>query len=450
MATTETGVKITATERVSAAASKAAGALRGLGGSGGVAGRAFGALSAAASGVFGALSQIGRVAVSAAKTIGTVLVGAVMAAVGAFALIKRGLQAMRESVERVQEGTGGVAATIDDAAEASDRLGSSITETANAVSEAASKVDVTLGAFGEVGEGFIQRAGAVTERVKEQAESAAGAAKEANDALAKTDEALGGSATRLSRFGAALDRISAAWQKTIDRIFAAIAVAITPALEDLADLMESEEFQEFVDLLAEDLAEAAEDVAEWFSENVIPAIRDFMKAVKEAGGPFAYFSDQWRIFKERVNSAIQQTLMPAVGLIEIARQKLADIGVDLEDIFAGIATSLGLAINGPLEALRDLADEVFGIIRDGIDALPDWFLNLIGMGGGGGGGGDGGGGNQPQTGPRQPGIASMGGAGMTLNIYVQSTGDAYATGQAVGAGALNEMRRRGIRLPTLA
>ena len=57
------------------------------------------------------------------------------------------------------------------------------------------------------------------------------------------------------------------------------------------------EFEAFVDLIAKDLAKAAINLAKWFVNKAIPAIKEFMAAVTKAGGPIEFLKMKWEEIK---------------------------------------------------------------------------------------------------------------------------------------------------------
>jgi len=463
------GVIITAKEQISAATRKAAASLRGLSSGTRKLARAFTKVRGAAGAAVGAIKSVASRAMGAAKILGGVLLGAVVGLVGVFSLLKNGLGAMRESVERVTEGSGGggMAGAMDAAAESSEQMGSSVAATAAALDDAGRKIDITLGAFGAVGAGFTQRAGAALEDTKTMADKATAAAGAATKSLGDADSALGGTSVRLSDFGAALDRIAASFQGAKDKIMVAIAGALTPALLEFAGILEGPAFQKFVDMLANELAEAAEDVSDWLINTGIPAFEDFLEAVENSGGVLKFIEGQWREFKRKLNVILLGIaaiiILPIENIVRVwgknwrdlkwivstSIQMLKDKFRELSERVNGIFMDIGDALANPFAHLEDIVNSVFEIIRGGLGRLPPWFLKIIGGFGGSDDGGGSGGDWEAQS-ARDPG--GRNGTGAQINVYVNAPpgSNPRAFGAGVANGMLQELRRRGGRVPTLA
>ena len=234
--------------------------------------------------------------------------------------------------------------------------------------------------------------------------------------------------------------------------------------------MEGEAFQKFVDLLAEDMFEAATAISDWLIEDGIPAFEDWMEKVEEAGGIIEWIHETWDSFWRRLRVTAAQLVaivaLPMLNVvkiwlgqwellkiytqasIDVIKEKMTELGARLGEIFGEITRGIGEAVTAPLEKLKELSEDVFEIISRGLSGMPQWFLNLIF------GKPPGGGENEPMRTPRPGGFGAgrpdLGG-GMTLNVYVTANGnDPAGFGRSVAGGMLNEMRRRGIRLPTLA
>ena len=333
-----------------------------------------------------------------ALTVGIgVAVGGVMALGSAFG-------AMKDAMEADEGATEGVASGAADAGKQMNNLAGDTTKAADESVKAADKMQSTFGAFGKVGEGFVQKQGEVVEQVAKQGEAAAKVAsnaaetaKDAGEAMEDAGGAIDGATESTSRFGRALDRIGAAFNRAKTIILKAIAKAITPALEAFADLLESPAFQKFIVLLAKDLANAAKKVADWVIEKVIPAIKELMVQINEAGGPVEYIKEKfialkvtalemigiilWKIkeWSEKVRgfftdafqgwkdafNALPDVAEAVVGLIV---EKFSAIGQGITDAMGGAAAIAGQIFNG-----------IIGVFEKGINGIIDGLNDLVGL-----------------------------------------------------------------------
>lgn len=298
----------------------------------------------------------------------------------------RGLPAlfggMRDAMEGATEGTGVAAENFDEMAEAADNASSSIANTADVAVESAAQIEGVFGAFGKVGEGFVQAQGRIFDQAEEVAENAIETAKMATKEMEKFEDAVGGASQSTTRFGKALDRIGNAWTKAKNLILKAIAKAITPALEKLADLMESPEFQEFVELLAEDLAEAAAKLGKWFIEKAIPAIQKFMKEVKSAGGPVEFLKQKWQELKNHVRGILRDITGNVrrrvkdikrlfVQLERAIRERWQTLKENVLEILRGIARGAEIILSGITSAVAGVWNIFISAIENAINAAID-------------------------------------------------------------------------------
>lgn len=241
---------------------------------------------------------------------GLAVAGVAIQAVGAV------LGSLKDAAEKA---TGATAKGMEQAADSTNAANKSIKKGIEETAAAAQQAQVTFGAFGQVGEGFVQAQGKIADEAGESAKAAGAAAaaagKDATDSLDETSAAADEAAGSLSDFGQATDRIGSAFTRARDKILAAIAGAIAPALERLADLMESPEFEKFVDLLAVDLANAAAKMANWIADKAIPAIKNFLAAVNAAGGPVEFIKQKFAELGKSVRKVLlkmfkQMTRLP--------------------------------------------------------------------------------------------------------------------------------------------
>lgn len=293
------------------------------------------------------------------RGLGILLTGGLLLVIGALRLLPGLIDGMRTAMEGAGDAATGTASNLEDVTAAAGAAGGGISKTTDVIEESTQKVEGILGAFGKVGPGFIQAQGKVFEQSEAMSEGAIDAAEAATEAMEDYDDAVGGAVQSTSRFGSALDRIGAIWKAAVNIILRGIAVGITPALEALAELMESPEFQEFVKLLAEDLADAAAAVGKWFIDVAVPAIMDFMAAVSDAGGPVEFLKKKWEELKERV-------LEMLVNMQDKARE-------------------FGEKVEATIEAVIIFFDRAFGIdipalVRSALDTLSNlWESHGTGL-----------------------------------------------------------------------
>lgn len=448
----------------------------------------------ALSGLKARLSGVAQFAGKLGNILKGVLVGGLVALGGAIMGIKAGFGAIRDAMEDTGDAAGGGGAAVKDSAEEISKGAGDIDKAADTTSAAAEKARVAFGAFGKVGEGFIQAQGAVTAAAAKNADAATGAADKAGAALDEVEAGAGSAGIALSRFGDAVDRIGAAWDKAKTKVLQAIGKALTPALEALADLMESPEFQAFVDLLAKDLAKAAEDVAKWFVDEAIPAISDFLDEVNEAGGPVDYLKGKFEELKESVKKTFTDPIGKimelgnkvddlAIRIIGKAVEKLKEWGGELETFFSGIGETLGEVWTTIETKATEIAETVKTAVEDVftglgnviitklnkvVDGINDFISAVNTLAGAVGLPGlpklgripalaDGGIVTKPtlalvgEAGPEAV-VPLDGRAGMgdTYNIHVTvpaGTTNARQFGDAVGESIISQMRRAGLRLP---
>jgi phage-related protein len=351
-------------------------------------------------------------------------------------------------------------------------------------------------AFGKVGKGFIDRAGAASDDLKSKADKAASssemagkAAKDTGDALDKVGGGLAANTTKLSDFGAALDRIGAAFQGAKDKIFSAIALALTPALEAFAAVLESPAFQKFVDMLAEQMYDIFVKISDWLINEGIPAFESWLEDVNEAGGIVEWVAEKWNEFKDRLRRTFLQLLGIIVGqlllwrrsfdntmnniriavsdaagkigekfeemkakiggVVEEARATVEGVFTTLRDRLGTIFDEIGAALTRPFTELRKAAEGVFKSIGEWVDGLPGWLKKFL---------------SGPMTLPSAPdnsentpqsltpGASATAAGGAIFNIYVTApqSSDPRDFGGVIADATLREMRRRGIRIPALA
>jgi len=81
-------------------------------------------------------------------------------------------------------------------------------------------------------------------------------------------------------FGKALDRLSAGFDKAKKTVLSAIAKALIPLIEKLADVMEDPRFQQFIETVATFLANAISKAADFITNKAIPALVQFWQQIQ--------------------------------------------------------------------------------------------------------------------------------------------------------------------------
>ncbi len=324
-----------------------------------------------------------------------VLMGGITAVVGGAALAGRALGGMRDALEGAEEGAGG-------AGEAAEESAADFGSAAEKTAEAAETAKIAFGAFGAVGEGFVMKQGSITEAAAKSADSAAKSAKTASKGLKKTTADLGKSAKASTRFGKALSRIGKQFDLIKKKVLAAVAKAILPALEKLADFMESPAFQKFVDLLAKDLANAAAKVGKWIETKLIPKVSDLIKEINKAGGIVAWFRLKWEELKTtvlKVVAIILGSLLIAgraiktfftniwtavtdfiLGAAKVIGDTLLGIGTAVTDIFGDIGTDISTVFSDISTTISGAFDDIGTAISDAVEDVDTIVQNFEDMG----------------------------------------------------------------------
>jgi hypothetical protein len=434
-------------------------------------------------------SDIARKAISGlAISFGALLAGGIFAVFNAIRGLPAFLTGMRETLEGTREAAGGAGGALTEASEDAVGASENFAKAANTIDSAQKKIRGEFGAFGRVGEGFIQRAGRVIEQATDTAERAGQAAKDAVSSLDDAVAGLGVAERASTRFGRALDRLGSAWQNIRKIFFAALERGLTPLLEAAAELMEDERFQEFVELLAEDLADAILLVADFLVEEAIPALLDFMDRVNKAGGPVEFIRRKIEEFRRKAESAFDGIILFVRRFQEKIRETARDHARRIKDIigdinnlrdkavgwFAEIALVAAEKMADLREFLRDpwrgLADFIAGVwnsiqrvFADNINVVIDTLNALIRAYNAIAGTigvptiGEIGriGAPAPVTPPTPPpgalaALPAGAGAGMNVNINVGIAPGGFATpeeaGERVAQSFLREMRAQGVRL----
>ena len=308
-----------------------------------------------------------------AGRLGGILRGALMGGMILAAGAVMGLRSAFSGMYDAMEGSDGVAGGMADVGEQAESTATGLDNAATASEKAAEKAKVAFGAWGQVGEGFVMAQGKIAEEVASTAASAASAATDSAEAMDDARDSIGGATQATSRFGKAVNRISAAFARAKTIILQAIAEAITPALEAFADLLESPTFQKFVDLLAKDLAKAAESVAKWLIDDVIPALEDLMEKVNAAGGPIEYLKIKWG----ELRATALMIFAIIVGKVLMASNWLRDKFKQAIDGIKLYFTTLGDAAQLIFNKIREGAETAMQGAIDTIKAAFNFLINAL-------------------------------------------------------------------------
>lgn len=316
------------------------------------------------------LKNLGKVAGGAvrglgalARGFGALLAGGLLAVVGILRGLPGAFGAMREAIEGADAAVSGAGSSFEDTAEAASAAGEQMGETASAAVDAAGQIEGAFGAIGKVGEGFIQAQAKIFGKTADIAEDAIEKAQDASEAMEDYEDAVGGAVKSTSRFGSALDRIGSAWDRAKTKILQAIAKAITPALEALAKLMESPEFEAFVELIAKDMAEAAAKLADWFITKAIPAIQEFMDKVTEAGGPIEFIKEKWAELKVRALMVLAIIVGKALIVSNSIRRFFGRAISSVKSIFESLKIVVKATFNWILNAVEKTINAAIRVIN---------------------------------------------------------------------------------------
>ena len=257
-------------------------------------------------------------------------------------------------------GGGGAAAATDELAENMEGLGT----TAQTTQE---KVKGLLGAFGEVGEGYIQAQGKAAQTLEKQSGAAAEAAK-TTAAIQESTSATGAEAA--SRLSKAWERVAAIFQDKLGKV-------LLPLLDAVAAMLEDPRFLAFIELLATDLAGALESIVGWIVEDVIPAILDFADEVNEAGGPLKWLQGKW----EELRNTVLRIVAIILGTLIIWGNKIKDIFEEVKGTLLGVWNGVRDGAIWAFEAIRlkvvGMWANIKTIFQIGINAIIGGLNSLI-------------------------------------------------------------------------
>jgi hypothetical protein len=304
-------------------------------------------------GLGGSLSGLGGIA----RGLGSALKGLALGlgALAAGAIV--GLPRLFKSIRGAMEETGKSAAGVGQSARAA----------AAGAAEATRQVGGLMGAWGEVGAGYVMAAG---QKATEVASTATETADEVEDAMDRS-----GAAT--SRFGQVLDRIGKRWEELKNIVLRALGKALLPLLEKFLAFLEDPATQKFVELLAQDLANAVAKVADWVSRQAIPAIQGWIVKINEMGGPIAALKSWWDSLKTTVLQIV------AIILAEILRmtnyittslntwkanfnslKTIVDTVVaGIKTAFVGLRNTIATVFAGIVEGLKERINDILGYVN---------------------------------------------------------------------------------------
>jgi hypothetical protein len=306
-------------EHTSQAATQASGRVRGLGSS-------LSGLGGIARGLGGALKGL-------ALGLGALTAGAIL-----------GLPRLFNSIRGAMAGAQGTAAGVGKAAR----------QAAGEAAEATRQVSGLFGAWGDVGAGYVMAAGQKAETLSEQA----------GDLTEAIEDNMERSGEATSRFGTVLDRIGAKWNEFKNIILRALGKALLPLLEKFLEFMEDPATQKFVELLAEDLAEAVVLIADWLMNKAIPAMSEWIKKINEQGGPLQALKTWWENLKTTVLQIIAIILYEILRLTDFIKSNLAIWQGNFQNLKA-ILTAVVEGIKSLFASLRNTVKSVFdGLILD--------------------------------------------------------------------------------------
>lgn len=323
------------------------------------AGAAAGGLGRAVFGVNGLIRGGARAIGSLRMMVGSImgLVGPLMLIGGLFFRAIGGINGLKNSAAG---GGGGAAGATEELAENMSDLG-------NVAQTTQTKVAGMLGAFGDVGEGYIQAQGKASQTFESQSEAATVAAKKAV-AAQETASATGAEAA---------SRLSKAWERVAAIFSEAFGKVLLPLLDAVAEMMEDPRFLEFVTLLADDLAGAIQVVASWIIDEAIPAILDWMDEVNNAGGPVEWLMEKFGELRDTVIRIVAIIL----GTLSQWGNKIREIFNEVKLVLMGVWTDIQNAALFAFSTIQikviGMWNNIKGIFQIGINAIIGGLNSLI-------------------------------------------------------------------------
>jgi len=257
-------------------------------------------------------------------------------------------------------GGGGAAGAVAELSDNMEEMGTSATKTQE-------RIAGVLGAFGEVGEGFIQSQGKASQTLEKQSE---GATKAAKDAVTAQETASASGAEAASRLGKAWARVQEIFGEAFGKV-------LLPLLDRVAEMMEDPRFITFVTLLADDLAGALALVVGWVIDDVIPALEDFMDEVNEAGGPIEWFKQKWEELKETVLRIVAIILGTLIIWGDKIKKIFDEVKMTLIGVWDGVRDGAILAFSAIQVKVIGMWNNIKTIFQIGINAIIGGLNDLI-------------------------------------------------------------------------
>ena len=309
-------------------------------------------------GLGGALSGLGGIARGLGGVLKGLAVGLASLAAGALLGLPRLLGSIRGAMDRAAGGAAGI--------------GKAAQAAASDAGEATRKVAGLAGAWGDVGAGYVMAAGKRGEEITERT-------SELTDEMEEQAE-RGGAA--MSRFGTVLDRIGARLKALGDIFLRAFGKALLPLLERLLVLLEDPATEEFVTLLAEDLADAIVKIADWIGTKAIPKISEWIRWINDMGGPVETVKKLWQgvgtVFE--IVSVIVKLLMREMtnyitNSINTWKQNFQSFKAIVDVVIAGIKT----AFTGLRTAIAAIFNGIVLSIKSSLNQVLEYINYVIGI-----------------------------------------------------------------------
>lgn len=321
-------------------------------------GRAATTASAKTRGLGSHLSGLGGIARGLAGTLKGLALS--LGALGAGAIL--GIPRLLNSIKGAMAGATGAAGGVGKAAQSA----------AQSAEAAKKQVGGLMGAWGDVGAGYVMAAG---KKAQDVASDAAEVADEVADSMDRSGEAT-------SRFGQVLDRIGKRWGELKDIVLRALGRALLPLLEKFLELLEDPATQQFVELLAEDLADAVTVVADWMMNKAIPAIGEWIKKINDMGGPLEALKGWWNNLKTTVLQIIAIILAEILRLtsyittsLETWKSNFRNLKTIIDTVVAGIK----LAFGGLKATIKSVFEGIMVEIKNKINTILEYVNYVIGL-----------------------------------------------------------------------
>jgi hypothetical protein len=352
--------------------------------------RAGQAATRASSGLGGLIQRIGSALPKAAQIaqgairglaigFGSLLAGGIFAVFNAIRGLPAFLTSMRETLEGTDEAASGAGSSLSDASEDAVGASGNFAKAADIIDSARKKITGEFGAFGQVGEGFIQRTGRIIGQATDLAKNAAQSAKDAVDSLDEAVSGLGRAEGASTRFGRALDRLGAAWGNVKQTFFDALSVGLAPLLEELAEIMEDPRFQRFVELIAEELSDALLALAEWLDDEGGESLLEFIDKINEIGGPIEFVRKIIRRFRQDVERQFDFVVRAVIWFQDTVRRMARNHADRIRDILRdtqNLRDTLSRWFNEISDSARDRMGDLHEFLRNPWRGLANFIAGV--------------------------------------------------------------------------